>query len=147
MTGLCQQHHRLCNTMDMHEDLQVWDDFLDLFNGVSFLQEYLRMEVKLQVILNVAGINGFGVVYFWGYYVGILVFLEFFSILVAIWLWVDEIVNYTVHFWCNDLVLIQVINPLTSKSSRVVNLISNCTGNYNQHKGLTIEAGYRKTPT
>lgn len=35
-----------------------------------------------------------------------LTFLEFFPILVSVWVWGDEMANHTVHFWCDNMAVV-----------------------------------------
>lgn len=52
-----------------------------------------------------------------------LMVLEFFVILVAICLWWNELAENRVHFWCNDVTMVQVSNSFTSKSPQVKSLV------------------------
>lgn len=60
-------HHQLWITEAMRSDLAVWDTFLQEFSGVSFQQEDLKLEGKLQVMSDASGSVGFGV-NFWGHW-------------------------------------------------------------------------------
>lgn len=52
-----------------------------------------------------------------------LTFLDFFPIWVAIVLWGKDMRDSTIHFWCDNQVVVHVINSLTSKSHQVMGLV------------------------
>lgn len=56
-----------------------------------------------------------------------LTFLEFFPILVAVLVWGEEMANCMVHFWCDNMVVVQVISSLLSKSVRLMKLVREFT--------------------
>lgn len=45
-----------------------------------------------------------------------LIFLELFPILVGVWLWGDQLANHSVHFWCETLAVVQILNSLMIRS-------------------------------
>ncbi|XP_053106618.1 uncharacterized protein LOC128325152 isoform X1 [Hemicordylus capensis] len=134
--GVRLGHHRVRVTAPMRADLQLWESFLDSYNGVSFWRESLLLEADLQVQSDAAGGFGFGV-YFRGRWcaerwpaawvasgvIRDLTFLEFFPIVVAIHLWADLFRDRAVRFWCDNQATVRVINRQTSRSPRVMNLV------------------------
>lgn len=94
----------------------------------------------MQITSYASGSVGFGV-YFWGHWcaeewprewleseiVRDLTFLEFFPLLVALHIWGGDLANRTVHFWSDNLAVVQVVNTLTSKSPRVMGLVREFT--------------------
>ncbi|XP_054843457.1 uncharacterized protein LOC129335043 [Eublepharis macularius] len=136
MSKASKPNHRIRITRDMRADIQVWEDFLGSFNGVSFWREDVLLEAELQVTSDASGSTGFGV-YFRGHWCaeqwpaewagqGLtrdLTFLEFFPILVAVCLWGKDLANHSVHFWCDNMAVVQVVNSLSSKSRRVMRLV------------------------
>lgn len=52
-----------------------------------------------------------------------LTFLEFFPVLVSVQLWGGSLANRMVHFWIDNLAVLQVVNTLTSRSPCVMNLV------------------------
>lgn len=136
MAGLKAPHHKTRVTVGMREDLLMWREFLGTFNGVSFWRDDLLLEAELQVMSDAAGSSGFGV-YFRKHWcaadwprawvqagwVRDLTFLEFFPIVVAVRVWGTEMANSVVHFWCDNLAAVHVINSLTSRSPRVMALV------------------------
>ncbi|XP_067322974.1 uncharacterized protein [Anolis sagrei] len=136
VTGIALPHYHIRLTSEIRADLFVWLQFLRQFNGISFWRQELMVRNALEVSSDAAGSIGFGI-YFKGHWcaerwpddwhsAGItadLTFLEFFPILVAVTLWADMFANATVHFWCDNMATVQVINTLTSKSRRVMGAI------------------------
>ncbi|XP_054843036.1 uncharacterized protein LOC129334764 isoform X1 [Eublepharis macularius] len=140
MAPLRAPHHRLRVTSGMRDDLDVWSEFVEGFNGVTLWREELLLEAELQVTSDASGSTGFGV-YFRRHWcaeqwppdwlasdlVRDLTFLEFFPILVAVHLWGDELANHSVHFWCDNQAVVHVVNSLTSRSPRVMRLVRSFT--------------------
>lgn len=136
MSGVQCPHHRIRVTVQMKKDLLVWLTFLESYNGVSLGREDLLLEAELQVHSDAAGSAGFGI-YFRGHWcaqewpndwhaAGLtrdLTFLEFFPIVVSVYIWGSEMADKSVHFWCDNMAVVQVINSLSSKSGRVMNLV------------------------
>lgn len=110
------------------------------FNGVTFWREELRLEAELQVHSDAAGSLGLGI-FFRSHWCseswpeawaekGLtrdLLFLEFFPIVTAVWIWGEDMANHTIHFWCNNMAVVQVIISLSSKSERVMGLVREFT--------------------
>lgn len=140
MAGLRPPHHRIRVSASMRADFEVWLQFLQTFNGASFWHTDLLLEAKLCIKSDAAESLGFGV-YFCGHWcveawppvwseAGVcrnLIFLELFPILVVVWLWGDQLANHSVHFWCDNLAMVQVLNSLISKSHRVMELVRTLT--------------------
>ena len=99
MSGLRRPMHKTRVTRGMREDLMVWEQFLEQFNGVSFWRSEISLKADNQVNSDAAGAQGFRI-YFRGRWCagtwpeewhqqGItrdLTFLEFFPIVGALWL-------------------------------------------------------------
>ncbi|XP_054839956.1 uncharacterized protein LOC129332750 [Eublepharis macularius] len=136
MAALRAPHHKVRIDVGMRADIEVWEEFLSSFNGIIFWREELLVGAQLQVASDASGSTGFGV-FFRGHWcaeqwprewdesevVRDLTFLEFFPILVAVFLWGHELANHVVHFWCDNMAVVQVVNSLTSKSVRVMSLV------------------------
>lgn len=134
--GLRRPTHRARVTAQVRQDLVMWASFLDQFNGVSFWREDRLLEAELQVHSDAAGGLGFGV-YFRGRWcasawpdrwveLGLtrdITFLEFFPVVVALFLWGSELANSTVRFWCDNMAVVRIINKQTSRSTRVMRLV------------------------
>ncbi|XP_067317701.1 uncharacterized protein [Anolis sagrei] len=140
ISGVNAPHHHIRLTHQIKADLATWQKFLVQFNGISFWRQDLMLKDALQVASDASGSIGFGV-YFDGHWcaqqwpdkwheLGItadMTFLEFFPILVAVTIWVQNFQNCTVHFWCDNLATVQVINNLTSRSPRVMEVVRQFT--------------------
>lgn len=104
--------------------------------GISFWREDLRLEAELQITSDTSETVGFGV-YFRNHWCAEvwpqdwrecelardLTFREFFPLLVAVQIWGRVLENQTVHFWTDNLVVVQVVNLLTTRSPRVMLLV------------------------
>lgn len=136
MKGVQLPLHKVWFTKGMKQDLEVRLSFLEGFNGVSFWRKDFRLEVELQIHLDAAGSLDFGV-YFREHWcmekwpqdwvshgwTWDLMFLEVFPILVVVWLWRKEMANCMVHFWCNSMAVVQIVNSLFSKPEQVMQIV------------------------
>lgn len=52
-----------------------------------------------------------------------LTFLELFPIHMVVCLWGKDMMNHTVHFWCDNLGVVHVVNSLTSRLTHVMGLV------------------------
>lgn len=109
----------------------MWQDFFNSYNEVFFSRDNLLVEAEIQVISDAMGLLGF-CVYFRGYWLAEdwpqewfhdFTFIDFFLV-VAVRIWDTKFSNSTVHFWCNSLAAVNVINSQVSKSLRVMVLVS-----------------------
>ncbi|XP_061488169.1 uncharacterized protein LOC133387438 [Rhineura floridana] len=136
MAGLSHPHHHTRVTAALREDLTVWSTFLREFNGVSLWRRDRLLEAELQVCSDASGSCGFGVIFHDSWCHGSwpqswaqsgltrdLTFLEFFPIVVAVHLWPDKLGNSSVHFWCDNLPTVHVINTLSSRNPNVMHLV------------------------
>ena len=126
MAGLKRPTHRTRITKGMKEDLRVWLQFLQKFNGISFWRSEIRLQAEFQVHSDAAGGIGFGIYFRGRWCVGTwpeawhkagvtkdLTFLEFFPIVGALWLWAEEWSNVVVRFWCDNQAVVHIINNMT----------------------------------
>ncbi|XP_061466237.1 uncharacterized protein LOC133377049 [Rhineura floridana] len=136
MAGLSRSYHRTRVTAALRADLTVWSTFLRDFNGVSLWRRDRLLEAELQVHSDASGAFGFGVILHDSWCHGSwpqgwtlagltrdLTFLEFFPIVVAVHLWPDKLCNSSVHFWCDNLPTVHVINTLSSRNPNVMLLV------------------------
>ena len=134
--GVSAPHHHIRITAAIREDLSVWREFLDTYNGASIWQTSLSLENSLQVHSDAAGSLGFGVIYnnCWcarrwpleweaAGLLRDLTFLELFPIVVAVYIWHEHFSNKKVLFWCDNLSVVRIINRQTSRSERVMRLV------------------------
>ena len=59
----------------------------------------------------------------WGGLAQDLTFLEFFLILVAVYLWHDTFANRKVLFWCDNQAVVRIVNKQLSCSEQVMRLV------------------------
>ncbi|XP_070586420.1 uncharacterized protein [Erythrolamprus reginae] len=134
--GLTKPHHRIRLTASVRKDLGVWQDFLHTYNGVSFWRQDMLLKGDFQVKSDAAGAVGFGVVWKDKWFRADwpqewqgtavcrdLTFLELFPIVVAIELWSTSFTGKTIHFWCDNMAVVHVVNTLSSKNERVMGLV------------------------
>ena len=101
--GLQRPFHRMRITVAIREDLEVWRQFLERYNGVSFCRSLRLLKAEFHVQSDVAGSAGFGIYYRGKWCAGTwpdewhkagvtrdLTFLDFFPIVGALWLWAEE---------------------------------------------------------
>lgn len=134
--GLTQPHHHLRITLDMKEDLKLWLQFFEEFNGISvFHERFWVSNEDLQLFTDSAGAAnlGFGA-YFagkWAYASwpqawvdqGItddITVLEMFPLLVCLHIWGEDLRNKKIVFRCDNLASVHIVNSMTSKNERVM---------------------------
>lgn len=118
-------------TKGIRADLLVWQEFLESLNGASFWLEDLWLKAELQVCTDATGvvrightftnigvwrsnpILGWGWLYSWAHLLG-----TFPPILISVLLWGESMMNCTVHFWCNNLAVVQGISLLSCSSEK-----------------------------
>ena len=135
-SGVVEPHHHIRLTAAIKQDLSIWAEFLNNYNGTSIWQTPLSPGNSLQVHSDAAGSLGFGVFYnnLWcaqrwppdweaSGLLRDLTFLELFPILVAVYIWRELFTNKKVLFWCDNLSVVRIINRQTSRSERVMRLV------------------------
>lgn len=136
MAGLFSPHHRIRVNASMREDMVMWQQFLDDFNGTSFWRDSQLLRADFQVHSDAAGGHGFGL-YFRGHWcaqpwpdtwlesdiIRDLTFLELFPLVVAVHIWANKFCNATVRFWCDNQAVVHVVNRQTSRSVKVMRLV------------------------
>lgn len=137
--GLTKPFHRIRLKKEIRLDLKMWLSFLQDFNGLSlFHDKYWVSNVDVQLFTDSAGGPnlGFGV-YFCGHWCyakwplewhesGItsdITVLELFPILVALYIWGDQLLNKKIQFHCDNIAVVHILNKLSSKSCRVMRLV------------------------
>lgn len=137
--GVPSPHHHIRINPGMRQDLKMWLKFFQDFNGVSVFQdaEWLtNTDLLLYTDSSAAEGNGFGA-YFQGHWTqgawpkawvleGItkdINVLEFFPILVAVYIWGDRLRNKKVLFRCDNLSVVHVLNKQSSKSALLMVLV------------------------
>ncbi len=129
--------YRVRLTNGIKEDLRVWLNFLQNFNGISVFHhaEWLSGE-QLDLYTDASGTNGFGA-YFkgrWTYgkwpesweraqLTRDMTLLEFFPIVVSLRLWGHNLRNKQVMFFCDNQAVVSIINCQSSKNKYVMHLV------------------------
>ncbi|XP_053570053.1 uncharacterized protein LOC128660298 isoform X1 [Bombina bombina] len=130
--GAKKPEHMIRVTKEMRDDLKVWDQFLQEFNGVRIWQE-VAPAVDFELYTDAAGGKGYGA-YFQGRWcagewpeswkemgwIKNLVLLELFPIVVAMELWGGELANRTIICWSDNMGVVEIINQLSASSMPVV---------------------------
>ncbi|XP_077309889.1 pancreatic lipase-related protein 2-like [Lithobates pipiens] len=128
--GVRSPTHFLSLNKEHREDLRVWHDFLEPFNGCALWMSGPVGNCDLELF------TGFGA-FFKGQWcaarwppewdeAGVLknlVLLELFPIVVAMEIWGESFRNLKVRFNCDNMGVVQVINRLTVASVPVVRLL------------------------
>jgi hypothetical protein len=137
--GVKSPHHHIRLNTGMRLDLKMWLVFLNEFNGVSVFNEpafITNADALLFTDSSAAKGNGFGAFFQGSWickpwpkewhdrgYTKDITLLEYFPILVAIYVWGDRLRNKKVLFYCDNKSVVQVINTQTSKSADLMSLV------------------------
>ncbi|XP_061196001.1 uncharacterized protein LOC133204278 [Saccostrea echinata] len=137
--GITKQQHRIRVTKNIKADLKVWESFLQSYNGISVIssQPWIHNNT-IQLLTDSSGgpYGGIGI-YFMGKWAygpwpnswaeqGItrdMNLLELFPVVVAITLWQSHFANSMLVFHIDNMSVVHIINSLTSKWDRVMNLV------------------------
>lgn len=123
--GVKAAHHRIRLTSQVKEDLLVWLEFLNNFNGKSFFlhDEWLNSH-KLHLYTDTAGSLGFGAIFGNHWCFGQwpskwqgrnIAFLEFYPIVLSLYLFGEEMHNNCILFFTDNDALVHVINKQSCK--------------------------------
>ncbi len=114
-------HVKLARSSGVREDLQVWLQFVQKFNGVALFTQRASTDLKTDASASL----GFGAIhgskYLWGLWpesikelsLGITL-LELYPIVVAVHTWANEMRNKVVHIYSDNLAVVHIINNLSS---------------------------------
>lgn len=137
--GVTKPYFHIRITKGMRQDLETWLCFFRNFNGISMFQEkewLLNSDACLFTDSSAAVGNGFGA-YFQGRWLceawpeawlasgrtNDIVLLEYFPILVSIYVWGEQLRNKKVLFRCDNKSVVQTINGQTSRSPEIMILV------------------------
>ena len=137
--GLTKPHHHIRLNQGIREDLAMWKVFFEKFNGTSvFYDQFWSSNTEIQLYTDAAAGRGLGFgCYFngrWSFGVwpetwhiqGItedITILEFFPLLVSLYIWGEELRNKKLTFNSDSQSVVEILNSMTSKSSRVMVLL------------------------
>ncbi|XP_067681481.1 uncharacterized protein [Haliotis asinina] len=137
LCGNVYPYHRIRLTNGMKQDLQVWLQFLQHYNGVSVFHDSIWLSGQhLRLFTDASSTHGFGA-YFQGSwtcaswpqawiqkgYTKDMTLLELFPIVVALKLWGNCLSNKKVMFTCDNQAVVHIINKQSSKNKRVMALV------------------------
>ena len=137
--GIQCSHHHIRLTEGMRQDLKMWLRFFCDFNGISLFidaQWLTNWDVSLYTDSSAAENKGFGI-FFQGQWtcsvwpqswikqgrLQDITLLEYFPILVAIYIWGEKLSNRKVLLHCDNKAVVQVINKQTTKSLDIMVLV------------------------
>lgn len=131
--GLRHPKHFTRLTKEVKLDLLLWNEFLLQFNGKSFfLADVWEQVTPLQLFTDSSGVIGFGAVFgpHWCYgkwprewqYINIAI-LEFYPIVLSLFLWGDLMRNKCVTFFTDNLALVSVINKCSCKDKSLMKFV------------------------
>lgn len=134
--GVTVPAHFVRLTSALREDLAVWGEFLDCFNGRSLFQDGPLSNRELELYTDASGSHGFGA-YFQGEwcaaewpvawrekgFCGNLALLELFPIIVALEIWGQRFLNKRICFMCDNMGVVQAVNRQTANSPPVIVLL------------------------
>ena len=137
--GLKKPHHRLRVSKPIKQDLIMWIQFFQGFNGISvFHDRFWMSNDDVELYTDSAGGVGLGFgSYFKGRWAcapwpqswhetGItkdITVLELFPIVVALEIWGEDLVNKKIKFFCDNMSVVHIINKMSSKSEVVMRLV------------------------
>ena len=132
--GVRKPHHRIRVTGNMREDLLVWQEFLENFNGRSImLGKWIDCD-QLELYTDAAASIGFGAYFQGKWALGTwpdhwntqgpdITFKELFPIVLALQLWAEQFSNKRVLFFCDNQAVVQIINRQSTRSPPSMRLI------------------------
>ncbi len=134
--NLRKPYHRTWVTKDMKDELRIWLNFLDNYNGTTvFLDQIWASNSDLELYTDSAGGKGFGIVFgnkwaqanwpdIWEQEIlRDITFLELFPVIVAIEIWGSHLKNKKILFHIDNNSVVSIINRKSSKSQRVMALV------------------------
>jgi hypothetical protein len=128
--GVKLAHHSIRLSKESKNDLHIWRSFLSGFNGKSFfLNDYWLNSSKLNLFTDASGALGFGAIFgkHWLYgkwppdwaYRNIAI-LEFYPIVLSMYLWGHEIKNRCILFFTDNEALVHVINKQSCRDKHLM---------------------------
>lgn len=131
-----QPHHRIRITAAMRDDLGVWKEFLQDFNGRSLMLSKAWVDSEaLALYTDAAANSGYGA-FFEGHWVSgswpnnwllqdapDITVKELFPIVLALQLWARQFTNQKVIMFCDNQAVVQIINKQSSRSPVVMSLV------------------------
>ena len=131
--GLRKPHHRVKLNKGCKEDLLVWKEFLENFNGKCFfIDDIWVTNDQLQLYTDASGVLGYGSVFQNDWFYGTwnaewleynITVKELYPIVLSLEVWGHRMSNRSICFNCDNQALVYVLNKQTSTESNVMYLI------------------------
>ena len=131
--GVTRPHHHIRFNTEAKNDIRMWLQFLDNFNGRAFfLSERWATSSTLELYTDAAASKGYGAIFGKHWFYGPfpiawhslnISFLELFPITLAVHIWGATMANSCVLFFTDNAALVDIINKQTSKHKQVMILI------------------------
>jgi hypothetical protein len=131
--GVKKLHYKVKLRNSAKEDMKMWLNFLENFNGNSFFINEKRLSSdSLCLHTDASGSLGFGGIYQSNWFYGAfpqswhkanITFLELYPIVTAVYMWGHLWRNHTVVFYTDNEALVSVLNKQTSKVTCIMFLI------------------------
>lgn len=139
--GIQKPHHHIKLSKGFHKDLELWQQFVNNWNGAGFfLSSTWSTLDTLHLHTDASGTIGYGGIFgsqwFQGKWLshqtlsspGISIdWQELYAIVIACHLWGKFWCNKRIIFFCDNQVVVDVINTKRSKSPRMMDLVRNLT--------------------
>ena len=127
--GIKSPHYLIRLNKEVKEDLKVWLSFLAEFNGRSFLiDDTWQNSSKLSLYTDASGTLGYGAIFGsrWCYgkwaHCNIAI-LEFYPIVLSLYLWGHEMSNQCVLFFTDNEALVYIINKQSCKDKPLMSFV------------------------
>ena len=136
--GISSPPHLIRLTKEVKEDLEVWLSFLAEFNGRSFfIEDAWQNSSKLSLYTDASGALGIATIFGSRWCYGKwppawacrnIAILEFYPIVLSLYLWGHEMSNQCVLFFTDNEALVHVINKQSCKDKPLMSrkLVSIC---------------------
>ena len=128
-----EPHHHIRLNNNIRTDLQMWNTFLQEFNGKSlFLQQGWHSNQTLNLYTDAAKTVGFGAILGNEWFSGIwpsqwkqydITILEFYPIVIALHLWANKLSNKRIILYTDNEAVMHILNNNTSKDKALLGLI------------------------
>ncbi|XP_077309137.1 uncharacterized protein LOC143928250 [Lithobates pipiens] len=134
--GVRAPTHFIRLTEEHRDDLGVWHDFLSSYNGRAVWMSGPVSNFDVALVTDAAGSTGYGA-FFQGRwsaepwprswkeagFLGNLVLLELFPIVLALELWGESCRNLKLRINCDNMGVVQVVNRMSASSPPVIRLL------------------------
>ena len=126
--GVTRPHHHIRFNNEAKNDIRMWLQFLDNFNGRAFfLSERWATSSTLKLFTDAAASKGYGAIFGKHWFYGPfpiawhslnISFLELFPITLVVHIWWATMANSCVLFFTDNAALVDIINKQTSNINR-----------------------------